>query len=398
MAIALLAGPRAQAQPPRWSEADVVRLTRARAPEVRIAAAERDRARARVAGAALPDNPSVGFTREQILGAGSRAQDVLALRVPIDLSGRRGARRALARADAIDAELEAIVVERAAIAAGLDAWVESLAAQGRVAVAEAAERILAEAERVMTAREAAGTVSGYEHSRLVLAAELARSRLAEARSTARVAGTRMALLVDPSVDSAAAEGDLLTTEAPSLAEAVALARRRRRELAVARRGLGAAGDARSAAARAWIPTVAITGGWNAERGDQTENGFVAGVEVELPVFASGQDVRAESDAAGRAARARAEAWAARVDAEVRVAHARLVAARTELQRLEGAVRPHLDALSRAVSAGYLEGERTLVELVDAQSALAEVDARRLELGVEAKRAEIELRLATGEIR
>jgi outer membrane protein TolC len=53
---------------------------------------------------------------------------------------------------------------------------------------------------------------------------------------------------------------------------------------------------------------------------------------------------------------------------------------------------------RAAQRGYGEGERTVTELVDAQRAQTEVALRRLELIALAKRAEVDLRSATGELK
>jgi len=382
-----------------WTEADVVRRALSHAPEVRTAAAAVARAEATAAGTGLAENPTIGYQREQLLGDPARAHDVLALRVPIDLSGRRSARRSLAQLDASATALEATAVRREAVAAALDAFWDAVAGAARVVIAERAQTTLTEADRVMTRREAEGTVSGYERARLALAAELARSQVADARSRERIARARLGAIVDPTADEPpTVAGDLATAAPADRASAVARALRTRSELAEAARSVRLASAATDSVATAWLPAFSVVGGWNAERaGDVDENGFVAGVEVELPLFSRGQDVRGESAAAAREARVRLEGLRARVASEVRIAAERLVAARAERARLDAAVGPHLETLARATTAGYREGERTLLELVDAQAALAEVEARRLELALEAKRAEVALRIATGEL-
>jgi cobalt-zinc-cadmium efflux system outer membrane protein len=394
-----LAVPAVSRAQPAWSEGDVVRLALARAPEVLAAEAAVARAEAAAAGTGLAENPTIGYQREQLLGDPARAHDVVALRVPLDLSGRRGARRSLARVGASAVALEAVDVRRQAVAFVLDAFWEAVAGAQRIAIAERAEATLAEADRVMTRREAEGTVSGYERARLAIAAELARSRVAEARTHERLARARLGVIVDPTAgEPPAVAGDLDTVAPEDRTNAIERALRRRRELAEAGRTLRLASAATDRAATAWLPVVTVIGGWNAERaGDTDDSGFVAGVEVEVPVFARGQDVRGESAAAARAARVRLHGLRARIASEVGIADARLVAARAERARLQAAVAPHLEALARATAAGYREGERTLLELVDAQAALAEVEERQLDLALEAKRAEVALRIATGEL-
>jgi hypothetical protein len=195
-AAALLLAAPAEAQP-HWTEADVVRLTLARSPDVAAADADRARAEAAVVGAALPDNPRLSFEREQILADPSRAHDVLALRVPLTVSGRRGARRALARFDAASLGLHAIEQRRLSVAEALDVFWQIIATDVRIAIAERAEAALSEASRVMTRREGEGAASGYESARLAIADELARSRLAEARADGALLRTRLVVVVDP---------------------------------------------------------------------------------------------------------------------------------------------------------------------------------------------------------
>lgn len=377
----------------------MVRHALSRSTEVRAAAAAVARAEAIATGTGLAENPTLGYQREQLLGDPARAHDVLALRVPIDLSGRRSTRRWLAHTDASAIALEATVIRREAVTAALDAFWEAVAGAQRVAIAELALTTLTEADRVMTRREAEGTVSGYERARLALAAELARSHVAEARARERAARIRLGAIVDPTADEPpTVAGDLATRAPADRASAIARALRARGELAEAARTLRLASAATDSATTAWLPALAVVGGWNAEHaGNVDEQGFVAGVELELPVFSRGQDVRGESAAALREARIRLEGLRARVTSEVRMAAERLSAARAERARLDAAVAPHLETLGRATTAGYREGQRTLLELVDAQAALAEVEARRLELALEAKRAEVALRIATGEL-
>lgn len=382
-----------------WTEADVVRRALSHAPDVRTAAAAVARAEAAAAGTGLAENPTIGYQREQLLGDPARAHDVLALRVPLDFSGRRSARRSLAQVDASAVALDAAAIRRGAVAAALDAFWDAVAEAARVVIAERAQTTLAEADRVMTRREAEGTVSGYERARLALAAELARSQVAEARIRERLARARLGAIVDPTADEPPTVAGNLATGAPTdRASAIERALRTRSELAEAARSVRLASAATDSAATAWLPTLTVVGGWNAERaGNVDEHGFVAGVELELPFFSRGQDVRGESAAAAREARLRLEGLRARVASEVRIAAERLLAARAERARLDAAVAPHLETLSRATTSGYREGERTLLELVDAQAALADVEARRLELALEAKRAEVALRLAMGEL-
>jgi hypothetical protein len=74
----------------------------------------------------------------------------------------------------------------------------------------------------------------------------------------------------------------------------------------------------------------------------------------------------------------------------------LRAARAEVVRFDQSTRVRVELLERAALSGYREGDRSAVELVDAQRARTEVDRRVLELQLLAKSAELELRGARGD--
>ncbi len=387
----LAAAPGARAE--SVSEEDVVRLamrhggaTAASRAEIAVAAAEE-----RQVGVG-PD-PSASWTREHVPDAGAASrEDTFAVELPVDLSGRRRARQGLARAGTLRARARAAVAERDAALAAVVLFYEALGAEQRAVIALAAVTRIEEAARVLGRRHEEGTASGYERARLEVEVELARSDLRQAEASARLARTELGgrLGLDPtrlrlagrlSPVPAANRAGNPRTPASALLDAAA----------------AAAADA-GRVRLAWLPSIALTAGLRVTGDQDARTGYVAGIAFELPVFSRGSGVRAEAEArAGHlAAEARAESQAATLAATG--ARAALAAALAELAAFEAAISGRVDLLARAAQASYREGARPLAELVDAQRAVTDVDLRRLELELAARRADVQLRAAEGGLR
>jgi cobalt-zinc-cadmium efflux system outer membrane protein len=71
--------------------------------------------------------------------------------------------------------------------------------------------------------------------------------------------------------------------------------------------------------------------------------------------------------------------------------------RTELARFEQATGARVVELERAAEAAYREGRQTILELLDAQRMRASIEEQKLALRLSAKRAELALRAARGEL-
>jgi outer membrane protein TolC len=127
-------------------------------------------------------------------------------------------------------------------------------------------------------------------------------------------------------------------------------------------------------------------------------GYVIGVSLNIPLFDHGQAQRQQAEAQRSLATARSEALTRTIGAEVQNALATYRTAREELSRFEAQTSGQIDALLAAAQSGYREGERTIVELLDAQRAQTDVAERRLSLLGSAKRAEARLRAAAGDLR
>jgi cobalt-zinc-cadmium efflux system outer membrane protein len=379
-----------------WTEADVLAMAREGSPDV-------VRARGRVestaelrAGAGRYPDPQLFWQRQAV--PDGLSQDVIALTVPLDFAGRRAAARTVVDSMTAFDESRAVDERSRVLAAALMAFYEGVAARERITIAERAVEALEDAHRTIARREEEGTAAGMDSVRLNLELELARSQLATSHIEARNATLRLTLILGRvDADRVELAGDLDVAEPPTLArlldesvdQPVLEALRRARSLA---------NDAVGSAATAWIPPISLTGGLNVETLVGTEIGYFAGITLNMPFFNQGREVMANADAQTTITDTELDARGRRAAADVIAAHQRLVAVRAEAIRLGDATEGMLESLLRAANTGYIEGRRSLVELLDARRAAITVANRRLDLRLDAKSAEIDLRRATGALR
>jgi cobalt-zinc-cadmium efflux system outer membrane protein len=372
------------------TEAEVIRIAKTMAPEALAALAAIALAQAQETRAGLYPNPDLGLQREHVPGGDVREDSIL-LTVPIELAGRRPAEQALARSETALARARAARTQSEAVAGALATFYEALAAEASVRIEKRAVARLDEAARVVGRRHEEGATSGYERARIELEAELSRSRLHGTQASARTVRATLAVLLGLEATGLALRGDLTTSEAASTPAS------ERPSIRLLQDAERQARDARSAAGFGWVPALSLTGGLRIAETTGTHYGYVAGLALSLPIFSHGQDLEAEASA--REQLAATEALLARRVAHSREQRAReqLVSARQELARFQQTTSARVELLERAAESGYREGDRSTVELLDAQRARTDVDRRTLELELLAKHAEVDLRAARGEL-
>jgi cobalt-zinc-cadmium efflux system outer membrane protein len=393
--VALLFSADAAAQ--AWTETDVLSMAREGAPDVVSAEGRVEmNARSRDGVGLYPDSQL--WWQRQANVDGQVAQDVVAVNVPIDLSGRRSAARSVVDGTTAFTEHQAIDARSSALADALRAFYEGVAAKERVEIAERAVEALGEAHRMISRREEEGTASGMDSMRLNLELELANSRLATARIEAQQTRMRLAVVLGRAdAESAELEGQLDPGPSPPLSSLVESIDDQPVVEAL-RRSQAHISDARSSAASAWIPPLWITGGLNVETGTNVELGYFAGVMFNLPFATQGRQVMANAAARAALTDAHLDARTRRARADIALAHQRLVTLQAEATRFRGETEGELEGLLRAANTGYAEGRRSLVELLDARRAAIAVANRRLDLRLAARLAEVELRRASGRLR
>lgn len=376
------------------SEADVIRIARSSSPAGAVADATDAMAEARARSAGPFPNPAVSWARETVETGPVGSQNIVTATLPIDIA-RPLATRSLVASEGAWMRAEAALARNDAVLDAVLAYYEVALAGRRVEVLTQSVGNLEEAARVLASREAAGSASGYESTRLSIASELSQSQLAEARGALQSAKARLALLLGVRPDSLHVSSSLTLLSA---SEAATLAQRggaSREALRQARESQRLAGEAEDRADWAWLPTLELAGGVKQVSDLGGGYGYVAGVSLSIPIFDHGQGLRAEAEARRALSSARSEALAKTINAEVGAALAAFGTTRQELERFESRTRGKVEALLTAAQSGYREGERTTVELLDAQRAETDVAERRLSLLGMAKRAEARLRAAAG---
>jgi cobalt-zinc-cadmium efflux system outer membrane protein len=384
------------------SEADVIRLARSRSPAAQVAVATDELAEARTRTAGLLPNPALSWARETVdtgPTGGQGSQDLFTASVPIDIA-RPLATRSLVASESAWMRAEASLARTDGVLEAVLGYYEVVLAERRVEVLSQAVANLEEAARVLARREAAGSASGYESTRLSIASELSRSHLAEARGTLTAARARLAALLGVRPESLRVSTGLEFMAASDEAALVRGGGESREAVRQTRDSLRLAGEAEDRADWAWLPTVELGGGMKRANnlGAASGYGYVIGVSLNIPLFDHGQAQRQQAEAQRSLATARSEALTRTIGAEVQNALATYRTAREELSRFEAQTSGQIDALLAAAQSGYREGERTIVELLDAQRAQTDVAERRLSLLGSAKRAEARLRAAAGDLR
>jgi cobalt-zinc-cadmium efflux system outer membrane protein len=380
-----------------YSEADVIRLAQAQDPDLLAARQAVAVAKAQRLEAGLYPNPSVGWDREHFPGgaSASESEDAVFVSIPIDLSPRRSTLEHLAQSDVAVAGAEAALTQTGVVVRALTHFYHLLAERQRGRIEQRAAERLKEAARVVKRRKQEGKASGYDLARIEVEAALVASthRRTQARSAGIQAELQSLLGIKEGPVSFSGsldpDGRIVSSKEPNNESD-------RPSLRLLRAAASSAGDAGTAAKRTWIPILQISGGPRIGRADKTRYGYAAGVSVEIPLFSRGQELRARAEARQRYAQARADAAQRSAQIERERAQRVLRAAQREIKQLDESTRNHVDALERAAESGYREGERSIVEFLDARRIRSTIEVRRLELTRSLKQAEVALRAARGD--
>jgi cobalt-zinc-cadmium efflux system outer membrane protein len=344
-----------------------------RNPELAADAYEvRAREAALVQAGAFP-NPTVSLELEDFAGSGDfrgvrSAQTTLLLGQLIELGGKRAARLALAAADrdlaAWDYEMRRIdVLVRTA-----DEFVDVLAAQERLRLADEALALARSMQRVAALRLRAGIASPAEEIRaevLVDVAGVEREHTEHELATVRQALAANWAGEEPRFDRA--EGTL--ERLPEIPPMAALGERLEASPSVARWQVELARRAaqRERAASERVPDVTLTAGPRRLSGPG-DTALVVTVALPLPLWDHQRGAIAEVE--HRIAKLAAEARAARVRSATELAAARvgLHAASEEASLLRTRVLPGSERAVEAMRRGYEQGRFAQIEVLDAERA------------------------------
>jgi outer membrane protein TolC len=314
-----------------------------------------------------------------------------------------GVRRADAAAALAAAELE--VSRRGLVAAVTGLFYGSLAADHKLAVAERASKEASDFTSLTVKREQAREAAHADEVKAQLAEQQRERDLADAKLAAEKARLELGVLLfpDPRTRYAlqAAEG---TEELSTRVEVEQAAAKNNPELKSALATLGVSNADVQAARAAYLPDLGLnfTYGIDAPQfavngPDHVRNlGYSASVTLDIPVWdwLSTERKVKQSEIRRDAAKVALTATQRRLIARLDEAYSEAAAAREQLASLDASVATAAESL-RLTKLRYAEGEATVLEVVDAQSAFVSAENAREDGRVRFEAARADLETLTG---
>jgi cobalt-zinc-cadmium efflux system outer membrane protein len=348
----------------------------ARSPSIVAAEADVEAARGRLRQAGVRPNPELNVEVENFAGTGAytginATETTVSINQRLDLGGRRSARVSTAQA-ALKLQEIKLAIAKAELAQGVRGqFATAVAARDRLAIASANRDRARELARVANELVEAGREPPLRSLRARAALAQAEAALNVAQADELAARRSLAVLFGLDIPPERVEGDDLSRGVGPVDPAHALDVR----LADAER-LSAEAQLRQEQASARLdPSVGV--GIRQIR-ETNDHAFVAGVSLPLPIFDRNRGNIAAARSNVTAAFARRSAALASATAQIRNAATAYEAAEARVQALEAAAIPQAKEGLRLTDLAYRAGRASLLELLDAQQAFAEIQNQLIE--------------------
>lgn len=384
----------AQSPPSDLTIPQALQLALAHNPELAASAAEVQIKAGASLQAGLQPNPELAFELENFAGQGEfkgtdGAEATLQLSQLLELGGKRDRRLQLAAFEQTIAEQELAIKRLDLTAATRAAFVQLLAAQQGLVLAEEQVRLAQGVFATVEARVSGGKVPAVELQRAEVALAVTRSAAVQAALTLSGARQALALLWGGDPQAIEAVGDLEDLPEP-VALDILTARLERSPEALRWQREAAASRARVALARAGaVPDLTLSLGLRQFR-QNDDTAMVAGFSLPLPLFDRNQGGIAAAGAALNQSRHRQQAALAQSRAALAGSHAALVAAHGQARVLREQVLPAAQRAFEAAELGYQVGKFDYLAVADAQRTLFEVRGQHLQALTAAQLALAEL--------
>jgi cobalt-zinc-cadmium efflux system outer membrane protein len=345
--------------------------------------------------AALP-NPVVQLRREH-WNSPLPYDDYATLTIPVDVTMRRGALRTAGRNELAATVADSTVAVRELEALVTSTYLRSALANELASITADRARALQGTAEFENIRFREGAVAEGIALRTRLESDRAQLELAAARAEAERARSSLARAMGVALNEDASVAALPAVpvpsgKLPSLDEAMGAALARRAEFTAAEKRVAAARSMVSAEWRATLPDVGV------ELGTKRTGGFntgVAAVTIGLPIFDRGsgarQRARGEQQVTEAELRSTRDRIAAEVSGNLR-AYRELLAARPSGAATLAAGGAEVAMIAEA---SYREGAITLMELLDAERAHADLRAALARWSADVALARMELNRALG---
>ncbi|WP_395622343.1 TolC family protein [Sphingomonas daechungensis] len=374
--------------PKRVSLVQAIDEAYARSPAVIAAQAEVTAAEARARQAGYRQNPELSVEVENFGGTGElkglrSTETTVSLNQRLDLSGRRSARVAAARAD-IELQKLKLSVARADLASSVrQEFARAVAARERLELANENVDLTKELARIAGLLVDAGREPPLRAMRARSALAQAQAQQEAARADELAARTTLASLLGSTIPiEEAIHGPLDLSPSPIKLDRSLEVRVAAAEVAAAQAAL----QVQQAEGR-FDPAVGAGVRHIRETGDV---GLVAGLSVPLKIFDQNRGNIDAARAAVLAAEARQRTSLLGVTSRGRNAISAVQAAQRRLAALQKSALPEAREALRLAQRSWTEGRATLVELLDAQNAYLSTQAALTE-------AELALAVATAEL-
>lgn len=360
-------------------------LQRALAANPRLTAAERDVGIAsgqRIQAGALP-NPELSFEQDNSFGSGPyrgtrSAESTLQISQLFELFGKRDARIAAGQAALDTSTIQRKAVRLEVLSETATAFIGVLGAQRRIQILDEQVKAIDQLTPLLQRRVDAGASSVAETGRTQVASDLVKADRERARAALASARRDLAVLMgDTTPRFSAVTGRFNVTGRPPAFASVIAAIDANPQL-VKWTAIYAQRNAELLLARLKpYPDVRLTAGWR-HYNDTGDDAVRLGVSIPIPVFDQnrGNILSAQENLA----KVRAERAASRAALIVVAGRAydSLQGSLRELAILRDSAIPRARDATRAIFEGYGQGRYSLLEVLDAQSSLAQAQLREQE--------------------
>lgn len=345
-------------------------------------------------------NPEFSYTREEASSIpGDPDQDYFWLSQRFDLSGRRGLKTAAAerRVHAVthDTELRRIELE----AEIRQRFYEVLQRERRVEAVKRWAGRMQDIAAIIRRQEAAGEVSAYDLRRLIREQSGVGARLHSEQASLAYAWERLKALLgiqEPRAIEPRVAGTLLPPAPPAPLESQLAALATRPDLLGLEQRVTAAELEQRAAARWWLPEIALGAGVKQiAQGPLDDTVPLVSASIALPLLDRQQAEKSRAVAQAQLARSQQSLTALRAAGDVRGLWQQANQLSNAAHRFREETVQLSHELIRIAEAAYQGGQTGILELLDADRSALEAELQALELELNARQAYIDLDRFTG---
>lgn len=333
--------------------------------------------------ASVLPNPEIAFEVDNFNGDNSfkdfdSAERTLTISQLVELGGKWGARKEVARQEMSTARLEYQMQVQDLYLEAFKSFYAVLAAQETLAQSEQLLILAEQGYRTVAERVEAGKVSPVHELRAGVELNMARNELASSRKFLKQSRQKLSSLWgDATPDFKYVEGEFDVLSEPPVWKNVESAflttpdvKRWELELAGKKASLKLENSNS-------IPDITVTFGIR-EFKETDEEAYVAGVEFPLPLFDRNQGGRKAAKSELSRAYSQRDAEIAKLSSELRSAYQELETAFSQARTIKLEIIPAAEQANEAAQIGYQEGKFDFLDALDAQRTLFEVKAQYVE--------------------